>query len=80
MERPMDLNHVQQSLSEHEVNLLLYALDYDFSKSQETEDEPSSFARTASVAYSGADTLLKSFSDYDQWSKLLKIQLWGKHL
>lgn len=64
MERPMDLNHVQQSLSEHEVNLLLYALDYDFSKSQETEGEPSSFARTASVA----DTLLKSFSDYDQWS------------
>lgn len=75
MERPMDLNHVQQSLSEHEVNLLLYALDYDFSKAQEAEGESSPFSIGSSVAYSEADTLLKSFSDYDQWTNAISNKI-----
>lgn len=66
MERPMDLNHVQQSLTDHEVNVLLYALDYDFSKA-ESESSP--------LSRPDADTLLKSFSDYDQWSTAISNKI-----
>lgn len=72
MERPMDLKHIEQSLNEHEINLLLYALDYDFSKEKVSS---TTFLKEGSLAYAEADKLLTSFSDYDQWSNAINSKI-----
>ena len=59
MKAPLDLEFVKKTFTEHEMHLLLYALDYDFSQAEQTPE--------GDVTYTGADTLLSSYSGYNEW-------------
>ncbi len=59
MKAPMDLEFVKKTFTEHEMHLLLYALDYDFSQAEQNSENI--------VSYTGADTLLSSYADYSEW-------------
>lgn len=72
MERPMDLKHIEQSLNEHEINLLLFALDYDFSIEKGSS---TTFLKEGTLAYSEAEKLLTSFSDYNEWSNAINNKI-----
>ena len=66
MQPSMNITYLKNTFTDHEIHLLLYSLDYDFSQVNKSGSE---------VSYSGADNLLSSFPDYTQWAKAVSDKI-----
>lgn len=66
MQPSMNIPYLKNTFTDHEIHLLLYSLDYDFSQVNKNGSE---------VSYSGADNLLSSFPDYTEWAKAVSDKI-----
>ncbi|KAA5533893.1 hypothetical protein [Paenimyroides baculatum] len=66
MQPSMNITYLKNTFTDHEIHLLLYSLDYDFSQVTQNSSE---------VSYSGADNLLSGFPDYTQWAKAVSDKI-----